>query len=70
MRRSGNCEKADHARASASGPAGAASNEGLAYLLFMLMRWGSLTTQICPKCGAMRHPVLSMGPDLQETGRM
>lgn len=30
---------------------GDSDNEGLAYLLFMLMRWGSLTTQVCPKCG-------------------
>jgi transposase-like protein len=30
-----------------------ARNEGLAYLLFMLFRWGSLTTQICPKCGVI-----------------
>lgn len=29
------------------------NNEGLAYLLFMLFRWGSLTTQICPKCGVI-----------------
>lgn len=26
-------------------------NEGACYLLFQALRWGSLTTQICPKCG-------------------
>ena len=26
-------------------------NEGLCYLLFILVRWGSLTEQVCPKCG-------------------
>ncbi len=26
-------------------------NEPLAYALFMLFRWGSLTKQVCPKCG-------------------
>lgn len=28
-----------------------AMDEGTAYVYFMLMRWGSLTEQICPKCG-------------------
>ncbi len=27
------------------------NNEPLAYALFMLFRWGSLTQQVCPKCG-------------------
>jgi transposase-like protein len=27
------------------------NNEPLAYALFMLFRWGSLTKQVCPKCG-------------------
>lgn len=28
-------------------------NEPLAYALFMLFRWGSLTEQVCPKCGTV-----------------
>lgn len=28
-------------------------NEPLAYALFMLFRWGSLTEQVCPRCGAI-----------------
>jgi hypothetical protein len=28
-------------------------NEALAYALFMLFRWGSLTKQVCPKCGQL-----------------
>lgn len=28
-------------------------NEPLAYCLFMLFRWGSLTQQVCPKCGTV-----------------
>ena len=28
-------------------------NEPLAYALFMLFRWGSLTKQVCPKCGVL-----------------
>jgi len=29
-------------------------NEPLAHALFMLYRWGSLTEQICPRCGVIR----------------
>lgn len=29
-------------------------NEPLAYALFMLFRWGSLTEQACPRCGSVR----------------
>lgn len=29
-------------------------NEPLAYALFMLFRWGSLTQQVCPRCGSVR----------------
>lgn len=29
-------------------------NEPLAYALFMLFRWGSLTEQVCPKCGVVK----------------
>lgn len=28
-------------------------NEGLCHLLFMLVRWGSLTAQVCPRCGVI-----------------
>lgn len=28
-------------------------NEGLCYLLFILVRWGSLTQQVCPRCGVI-----------------
>lgn len=28
-------------------------NEGLCYMLFKLIRWGSLTDQVCPKCGVI-----------------
>jgi transposase-like protein len=29
-------------------------NEPLAYLYFMLYRWGSLTEQVCPRCGVVK----------------
>lgn len=29
-------------------------NEPLAYALFTLFRWGSLTEQVCPRCGSVR----------------
>lgn len=28
-------------------------NEGLCYVLFLLVRWGSLTHQVCPRCGVI-----------------
>jgi transposase-like protein len=29
-------------------------NEHLAYIYFMLYRWGSVTGQVCPRCGVVK----------------